>query len=87
MKKLLSVLVIMMFLFTSLETDAAGPSGDSQLIKIGSAKQLFIDDMFFATSKNISLKVNPAQKSGQKILHANRNLLSLTPGQQGCYAT
>ena len=45
---------------------------DRQPIDVGSARQLFIDELFFETSQNVSLKVNPAQKSGRKILQRDK---------------
>jgi hypothetical protein len=51
-----------------VRADAGAESGGGDPLEIGSARQLFIDELFFATSRNIGLKVNPAQKSGRKIL-------------------
>lgn len=48
---------------------AAGQEKESQeaaVMKIGSDRQLFIDDLFFASAKNVHLQMNPAQKTGEE---------------------
>jgi len=42
------------------------------LYHVGSEKQLFIDDLFFERQENVSLKVHPARKTGEKNLVADR---------------
>jgi len=42
-------------------------SADSP-IDVGSRKQLFVDESFFATSKNVALKILPPRKTGETIL-------------------
>jgi len=37
-------------------------------IEVGSAKQLFIDELFFATSKDVALKIHSPRKTGDAIL-------------------
>lgn len=37
-----------------------------KLLRVSSARQLFIDDLFFETSRNIKLKVNPPRKTGER---------------------
>ena len=37
-------------------------------IDVGSRKQLFVDELFFATSNNVALKIFPPQKTGETIL-------------------
>ena len=37
-------------------------------INVGSDKQLFLDELFFATSKDITLKIQPPRKTGEAIL-------------------
>ncbi|MBN2375085.1 MAG: hypothetical protein JXD22_01695 [Sedimentisphaerales bacterium] len=79
MQRNLLLLVIAMFLLTSLEVDAVEPTGNSKSINIGSAKQLLIDELFFESAKGVKLKVNPATKTGEKNLQREKEWESATP--------
>ena len=48
------------------QTLAAEPS---RPIHIGSSKQLFFDDQFFASKRDVTLRMNPPVKAGQAITH------------------
>ena len=50
----------------------------SEPIRIGNAKQMFIDNLFFETSKNLSLKVHPATKTGERNLQREKPWESAT---------
>ena len=39
-----------------------------RMLEVGDRKQLFIDDLFFETSENISLQVHPPLKTGERTL-------------------
>lgn len=53
-------------------------TGEGTTLLVGGAKQLFIDDLFFESSKNISLKVHPAYKTGEKNLQREKPWESAT---------
>ncbi|MCA9429395.1 MAG: hypothetical protein KC940_02690, partial [Candidatus Omnitrophica bacterium] len=55
-----------------------GARGEGTTLLVGGAKQLFIDDLFFESSKNISLKVHPAYKTGEKNLQREKPWESAT---------
>ncbi len=50
----------------------------SNLYHVGSEKQLLIDDAFFETSRNITLKLHPACKTGETNLDRDREWESAT---------
>lgn len=43
-----------------------------KIINIGGEKQLFIDDLFFETARDVKLKLNPALKTGEKNLQREK---------------
>jgi len=56
------------------------PDGQRQAcISVGSEKQLFVDDLFFATRRNVSLMVHPPRKTGEHSLERDRPWESATP--------
>lgn len=44
----------------------------SALFNVGSEKQLFIDELFFARKENVRLKVHPARKTGERSVVADK---------------
>ncbi len=47
-------------------------------INVGAARQLFVDELFFATSSGVSLKIQPPQKKGETILKSEHPWESAT---------
>ncbi len=62
---LCTLLTTSMVLTLACLTIHSNASADNTPIDVGSEKQLFIDDLFFATSQGIQLQVNPAHKTGE----------------------
>jgi len=56
----------------------AQPSKSLNVIKVGKERQLFIDDLFFERSRDVSLRVNPAVKTGEKNVERDREWESAT---------
>ncbi len=60
----------------------AGPMAASSSVppslQVGSEKQLFIDELFFESSTNVTLKLHPARKTGEKNLERERPWESAT---------
>ena len=55
------------------QNSAAGKAGDAnRIVEVGSDKQLFVDETFFETSANISLRLHPAVKTGEHTLVSDR---------------
>ena len=50
---------------------SAGASAIGGIV-VGSEKQLFIDDLFLTQATNVSLRLHPARKTGERILEANQ---------------
>ena len=63
---------------------AAALAADAQPIDIGHRKQLFIDSRFIADQKNVTLTMNPAQRTGEACLVADQ---ALERGWIGSYLT
>lgn len=55
---------------SSLATFGAGAT--TNVIEVGNQKQLFLDDLFFRSATNVSLRVHPARKTGERILEADQ---------------
>lgn len=51
----------------------------TKLLNVGLERQLFIDDLFFETLKNVKLQINPAFKTGEKNLVRDKIWESATP--------
>ena len=47
-------------------------------IEVGNAKQLFIDELFIATSSSVTLKIQPPQKTGATVLKSEHPWESAT---------
>ena len=64
------LLVIGLFISgTWLSLAAAGASDDAAaVIEVGSSKQLFIDDRFIESSRNVELVMNPPRRDGKVLL-------------------
>ncbi len=60
--------VIFMMVLCCGTLHSAASEKSREVIDVGSRKQLFIDESFFATSKGVTLKVKPPQKTGERIL-------------------
>jgi len=56
-----------------LSFETVPSSGENRILKVENKKQLFIDDLFFETSKNITLKVHPPRKTGEKTLQRDKS--------------
>ena len=46
--------------------------------RVGADKQLFIDRQFFATARDVTLKIHPARKTGEKSVERDRPWESVT---------
>jgi len=57
---------------------ATNAGAGQQPIAVGGEKQLFIDDLFFEKSENVTLRVHPPRKTGEKTLVADRPWESVT---------
>ncbi|MCC6795648.1 MAG: hypothetical protein IT366_11075, partial [Candidatus Hydrogenedentes bacterium] len=57
-----------LFVAIAAITTAIGRADDESPIDVGNRKQLFIDSYFFAKSENISLRVTPPVKTGERTL-------------------
>ncbi len=51
---------------------AAEPLSDEQLCRVGSAKQVFIDDRFFDSADGVELTMNPPRKTGERLIVSDR---------------
>ena len=64
-----------------IETVLADPEDSAAQVKtiyVGVDKQLFIDDLFFEEADGVKLKLNPAQKTGEKNLQRDKPWESAT---------
>lgn len=51
-------------------TDRGAVVGDSN--NVGNQKQLFIDDLFFESAENVTLRVQAATKTGERVLESDK---------------
>jgi len=51
---------------------ATRPGGADAVLDIGDRRQVFLDDRFFAASRNVELVVHPPRKTGERTLLADR---------------
>ena len=49
-----------------------GTYAATNVIAVGKEKQLFLDDLFFGYATNVSLRLHPARKTGERILEADK---------------
>ncbi|MDG1894359.1 MAG: hypothetical protein P8J37_05585 [Fuerstiella sp.] len=71
-KKHTTAIVTMLSVIAGVHLHAQEP------INVGSDKQLFLDDLFFATSKDVTLKIQPPRKTGEVILRREHRWESAT---------
>lgn len=60
-------------LFRLREKAGYSPQQKAVFLNVASEKQMFIDDLFFETSRNVKLQMNPARKTGELNLKRDRS--------------
>ncbi|MBN2375086.1 MAG: hypothetical protein JXD22_01700 [Sedimentisphaerales bacterium] len=75
------ILILSVLLLSMTGTGLADPEDSIRVntIYVGVDKQLFIDDLFFEEVDGVKLKLNPAQKTGEKNLQRDKPWECYTP--------
>jgi hypothetical protein len=60
--------MLLAFHFAVCCAQAAAPDATNGVVAVGSEKQLFIDDLFLRRATNVSLRMHPARKTGERTL-------------------
>lgn len=67
------VRIIVLLLLAIAAIIIGGATGETATMDIGSAKHLFIDDGIIASSRGITLTMNPPRKTGERCIIADRS--------------